>query len=135
MKRTDHEHEAQAAVFTWAAMNENRYPALRNLFAIPNGGHRDVRTAAKMQREGLNPGVPDMMLACCRLADTVGDIGRCGLFIELKRPALPGRSRAGVLSPLQKEWIARLEDAGYKCAVCLGSEDAINTIKRYLKIR
>lgn len=129
MKRTDHEHEAQCAVFQWASLMEGRYPALRNLFAIPNGGHRDVRVAAKMQREGLKAGVPDIFLAWPHPA-------ACGfwpgLFIELKRPALPG---AGVLSPVQKEWLQRLEAAGYRCVVALGSEDAIRAIKEYLGIK
>lgn len=141
MNRTDHEHEAQCAVFQWATLMEGRYPALRNLFAIPNGGHRDVRTAAKMQREGLKAGVPDMFLAQPRHDPisqgnaVIGYETTNGLFIELKRPTLPGRSRAGVLSPVQKEWLQRLEAAGYRCVVALGSEDAIRAIKEYLGIK
>ena len=34
------EHDEQVALFDWANLQANRDPALRLLFAVPNGGKR-----------------------------------------------------------------------------------------------
>ena len=49
-----------------------------------------------------------------------------GLFIEMKF----GKNR---LTKEQKEWIDRLTQAGYKCAVCYSFEEARDNILNYLK--
>ncbi|RQV98735.1 VRR-NUC domain-containing protein, partial [bacterium] len=88
------EHLEQAALFQWTSMNEERIPELKNLFAIPNGGHRHKAVAAKMKAEGVKAGVPDILLACpCD--------GFHGLFIEMKA----GKNRT---TKNQNEWIQRL---------------------------
>ncbi len=112
------EHEEQVALFRWAALNETKYPALRNLFAIPNGGLRNKFVAVKLKREGVKPGVPDTMFA-----HPSG--GHNGLFIEMKF----GKNKP---SPNQREWIERLTKANYKCIVCYGWEEARDEILNYL---
>ena len=52
-----------------------------------------------------------------------------GLYIELKR------LRGGTVSATQKQWIARLRDAGYAVEVCKGWEAAAAVITDYLEGR
>lgn len=115
------EHAEQAAVVVWAMsqVTTGRAPALANLFAIPNGGHRNPVTAAKLKAEGVKPGVPDLMLAW-----PAG--GACGLFLEMKR------LRGGTVSRPQKEWRERLSAAGYAVRVCHGAQEAIEALREYL---
>jgi hypothetical protein len=95
------------------------YPAYsRRLFAIPNGGHRHPATAQRLKREGVLPGIPDLLLALPRL-----HYG--GLFIEVKA------GKAGKLSPLQVEAIKELEN-DYKIVVVRSFEDFQKAIKDYL---
>lgn len=110
------EHEEQSAVVEWA---EYRPEIRDHLFAIPNGGKRDIRVARKLKAEGVRPGVPDMFLALPR--------GRChGLFIEMK-------SDNGRPSQNQKIWGDRLQRQGYHWVVCRGAQEAIAAIQNYLR--
>ena len=122
------EHEEQVALFQWAAANEGEHEELKLLFAVPNGGYRPMTTAAQLKAEGVRSGVPDCFLAVPRSG--VNNVGRYGgLFLELKR-----RDRSNHATPLQKEWIERLSQYGYKAVVCYGAQEAIDTIKAYLGI-
>lgn len=122
------EHEEQVALFQWAEANEERWPGLANLFAVPNGGYRPMVTAAQLKAEGVRSGVPDCFLAVPRSG--VHNVGRYhGLFLELKRV-----DRSNHATPLQKEWIERLSQYGYKAVVCYGAQEAIEAIKAYLGI-
>lgn len=124
-KDTD-EHSHQVAVFMWVAVaaqhgieaaNEpgsyvapgwtgesKGIPELRLLFAIPNGGQRDVRVAAKLKAEGVKPGVHDLMLPVPRH-------GLHGLWIEMKKPK-------GKPSKEQVEWMEAMQGQGYGACVC-----------------
>jgi len=94
------------------------YPDLI-LFAIPNGGKRSIKTAAAMKAEGQTAGIPDLFLAL--------PSGRyAGAFVELKN------GDANTTTATQKAMIARLEAAGYYCAVCRSLEEFEGTIKKYL---
>lgn len=54
------EDQLQAACFQWAW---NNYPQTRRLlWAVPNGGSRDVREGLKLRACGVIPGVWDMHL-------------------------------------------------------------------------
>ena len=114
------EHQHQVALFQWAALREKAYPELKNLYAIPNGGHRNKAVAAKLKKEGVKAGYPDINLDIARH-------GFNGLRIELKAPG-------GRLQNNQSEWIQRLTDAGYMAVVCVGVDSAIQTICDYLEI-
>lgn len=112
------EHLEQAQLVT---MVEAAYPReAAMLFAIPNGGDRNILVAAKLKKEGVRRGVPDMFLALPRG-------GWHGLFIEMKR------RRGGVVSREQKEYIAALNAAGYRACVCRGCDEAFEAIRNYLK--
>lgn len=44
------EHAEQVALFGWAVFASVRWPELALLHAIPNGGHRNKITAARLAR-------------------------------------------------------------------------------------
>lgn len=120
------EHEIQKNVIQWWGTVHNIYRLPRfALAAIPNGqilmasARHPERVMSYLHAEGFRDGIPDLILAA-----PSGDFH--GLFIELKR-------RTGVVRPEQKEWIAYLLTMGYHAAICRSAEDAIQTIKSYLK--
>jgi hypothetical protein len=47
------EHAEQSAVFHWAKVREEQYPALKMMFAVPNAGKRSPGAAAYYLAEGL----------------------------------------------------------------------------------
>ena len=112
------EAQEQTAVMTWARYNERKYPMLKWLFHIPNGGSRHPAEAVTLKRMGVKPGVPDLFLP-------YPVNGYSGLWIEMK--AEKGRPTA-----LQKEWLEWLNQQGYRAVVCHGAESAIYEIERYL---
>lgn len=114
------ESSQQKALFAFAALNVNRYPELKWLFAIPNGGRRDAITGARMRAEGVKRGVPDILLPVRRNA-------WAGLWLELKIAS------GGKLSPEQAEWIAHLKSQGYAVMICKGYEEAKDCLIRYLE--
>jgi hypothetical protein len=116
---TPTENAEQAALFQWADFAALTYPELVMMYAIPNGGLRDARTAVTLQRTGVKSGVPDICLPVARG-------GYNGLYIEMKR------QKGGVLSANQKIWIDRLRAHGNKAVVCKGWEAARDAITDYL---
>ena len=127
------EHDEQAALFRWARAIERQRPELALLFAIPNGGARDARTAAKMKAEGVRPGVPDVCLPVARTGQGGTPYG--ALWLELKRPrasTLFGTRRAGSLSPVQRGWLSALAAEGQAVAVVYGFDDATRAVLDYL---
>jgi hypothetical protein len=114
------EHEEQQRIFQTVDLLKGRYPELGLLFAIPNGGLRNIRVAMKLKQEGVRRGIPDIQLA-------VPNCGYNGLFLELK----VGKNKP---TTEQKEWLQALEDHGY-CARCVnGADEALQTIFWYLGI-
>lgn len=89
----------------------------KKLFAIPNGGARDAKTAALMKAEGVTSGVWDLFLAIPR-----GQFS--GLFIETK-------SDTGTLSDQQKAFKASLE-VHYAFAVCRQVDEFLSDVAEYL---
>lgn len=114
----DLEHKEQCALIQWAELAAKEEPALKLLFAIPNGGYRNLLTAIKLKKEGVKPGVPDLFLAYPTLEFS-------GMFIEMK-------SKKGVVSEKQKEWMARLKKSGYEVKICYGFDEAKEAIEDYL---
>lgn len=110
----------QLALFCWIALNQKTYPLLMRCFAIPNGGFRNIREAAKLKAMGVRNGVSDIMFPVPR--------GNWyGLFIELKK------IKGGTTSEEQKDWIAFLKSQGYGATVCLGWIAARDTLVSYLE--
>lgn len=113
------ESQEQACLISWWHLAGPKLAPNVVLAAIPNGGARDAITGARLKREGVVKGMPDMLLACARS-------GKHGLFIELKR------QRGGRLSESQRELFPLLEAQGYGVAVCRGWLSASDAIKAYL---
>jgi hypothetical protein len=112
------EHTEQAALFEWAAWHQSKAAALNMLYAVPNGGKRDKRTAAMLKAEGVKAGVPDVFLPVARQ-------GYHGFYIEMK----VGRNKT---SDEQKAWLAALEAEGYYTAVAYDWTAAARALVEYL---
>ena len=123
------ESAEQIALMQWAALQPIQGADILAgstvadyLIAIPNGGRRNAREAARMRREGVKAGVFDLFLPLAR--------HEChGLWVEMKAPR-PGASGA---TPLQRAWGLRMRQANYEAVVCYGADEAIQAIKRYLR--
>ena len=96
------EHFEQRSFVMWF---KQTYPSIR-IFAIPNGGARNINTARKLKCEGVSAGIPDLFIPAWHL------------WIEIKRV------KGGRLSPEQKDWIEYLESVGYRVIVGYGALDA-----------
>lgn len=111
------EHKEQVALIEWFRF---QYPLIRGcLFAIPNGGVRNIGTAIKLKREGVMAGVSDLFLM-------VPKSPKCGLFIEMK-------AKCGKTQENQLEFQKLAKNMGYEAQVCYGFVEAKETIKNYLK--
>ena len=118
--RTPTESVEQQCLFRWAAFAQAAHPELRLLCHIPNEGKRSKAAGARLKREGLKPGVPDLCLPVAR--------GKYhGLYIELKRIG-------ETASKEQEQWIADLRKQGYAAYVCQGWDSARRLIEDYLKL-
>lgn len=116
------EHEEQKQLIKWWSLycKTKCIPEVL-LFAIPNGGKRDIRTAAVLRSEGVRAGIPDLFLA-------VETYRHAGLFIEMKK------QKGGVISDAQKDVFSLInEKTGYCVKVCNGFEEAKNTIIQYIE--
>ena len=109
----------QRTLIKWVELRKATFPELELLFAIPNGGARDVVTGAQLKASGARRGVPDLCLPVARG-------GFHGLYLELKRRG------SGVVSAEQKWWLDRLQKEGYRAVVCYGWLDARQIIEGYL---
>jgi len=115
------EHEEQVALFKWWEFACHSFGLnSKCLFAIPNGGKRDVVIAKRLKQEGVKSGIPDIFLAVPRE-------GKHGLFIELKK------KKGGKVSENQKICISLFSALEYKAIVCNGWLDAKEEIEEYLR--
>ena len=97
-----------------------QYPQYKNLlFAIPNGGSRHKVEAYNLKKQGVVPGVPDLMLA------TGGPGMYAGLFIEMKY----GRNQ---LTPNQIIVMGDLRNQDYQVAVCRTFDEFKEVVEKYL---
>lgn len=111
----------QQCLFRWAEFQSGRYPELKLLYHVPNGGSRKKSEAGRFKAEGVKAGVPDLCLPVARG-------GYHGLYIELKR------LKHSKTSEDQKAWIAQLNEQGYCAVVCKGWEAAAKVITEYLNM-
>ena len=88
------------------------------LFAIPNGGGRQLFDAANLKRSGTRKGVEDLFLA-------VAKQDRHGLFIEMK---IVGEFQSDEQVTLQEFHLGQ----GYTSIVCFNHTQAIEAIQDYL---
>ena len=113
------ESQEQQALMSWARWMECKYPELRLLVHVPNGGLRNATEAARFKTEGVRRGFPDLMLPVARH-------GYHALAIELKR------QHGGTVSPEQKAWLDALTEQGWRAVVCKGWLAARDEILAYL---
>lgn len=114
------EHEEQVALMRLVEMHKGRWPELGMLYAVPNGGNRNIVTARRLKAEGVKPGVPDLCLPVPRG-------GYHGLYIELKR------QKRGKIQPEQVAWLQALNEQGYRAEICLGAAEAWEVIADYMR--
>jgi hypothetical protein len=107
----DAEHLVQKAICQYLDLRGVLY------FSVPNGGQRNKIVAAKLKAEGAKAGIPDL----CIIHE-----GQA-FFLEVKRPA-SGSSKKGYLSPVQKEMIERIEQAGGEVKVVYSVADVIEAM-------
>ena len=131
------EHQHQVTVVEWCdLMARHKYPMLKWIYAVPNGGDRHKAVAAKLKAEGVKPGVPDLCLPFPKplVVDSYPEAlgvdvrpGWHGLYIELKSKDTKGR-----VSPEQKKWLEYLESVGYKVGVAWNADEAIQILEDYI---
>lgn len=92
--------------------------ALKWIHSIPNGGARDLATAARMKAEGTKRGIPDIFLPF-----PSGNFH--GLYIELKSPI------KFAISKEQKEFGEYANKVGYAFEICKGWLDAVAKLRYY----
>lgn len=106
------EHDEQTGFVQWFRA---KWPRVL-IFAIPNGGKRDIKTAKKLQREGVIPGIPDLYIPAW------------GIWVEMKR------QKGGRTSPDQDVMIEYLEQIGHTVIVGYGAMDASDKLLRVLNL-
>lgn len=111
------EHRIQCAIVKWFYY---AYPAYRGgcLFAVPNGGHRNIQTARNLKAEGVTSGVSDLLLL-------VPKREYHGLCIEVKTPV-------GRQSENQKNWQRIIEAQGYKYCIVRSLDEFVELVRWYL---
>lgn len=114
-KMKQHESKLQQSCVRWF---RRTYPN-HVLFAIPNGGHRNVKTASRLKAEGVLAGVPDLFIASHNFYYK-------GLFIEMKY----GK---GKQTTSQIEVGQMLRDNDYEVRVCRTFEEFQQVVLEYLK--
>jgi len=121
MKRE--EAQQQAIVVKWARSmaiyQPQKYPFLGLLHASLNGVPLTVVQRSIAKGQGQLNGVCDLFLPVPRN-------GFNGLFIEMK-------SKKGVLSDDQKEFIKNVKVCGYRAEVCYSANEAIDVLENYYK--
>jgi len=114
-KMTFHsEHILQVQCVSWFRLAYSS----KLMFAIPNGGARHVAVGAKLKKEGVLAGVPDLFIA-------EPNKHYNGLFIELKN------GNKGRVNEKQKKLIEQLNIRGYKTSVVRYFDDFVEVVNSY----
>ena len=116
------ERQLQSQCFQWFRAEYPQY--YYNLFAIPNGGSRNIIEAANMKRSGTVSGVADALLAVPKSYQFDDDCH--GLFIEFKKDAKAKQTSN------QSLFQESVEAQGYIYAVIYTFEQFETLIKNYL---
>ena len=112
------EHAHQVALFMHVATLIPKYPELKWMYAIPNGGKRDPITANRLKSEGVKSGISDICLPFAKQ-------GYHGFYIEMKKPK-------GKESAEQKEFGAFLTEQGYLYTMCDSWDKAKSAVEWYV---
>jgi hypothetical protein len=110
------ESKLQSSCVEWFRFQYPHFKML--LFAIPNGGHRNIITAKKLKREGVVSGVPDLFLSIPRN-------GWNGFYIEMK-------SEKNKLTQPQEDFFSQAKKYNYKCEVIRTIDQFIREVNYYM---
>lgn len=113
--RRDVEHHIQVRCVNWF---RSKYDDIL-IFAIPNGGDRNLLTAKKLKAEGVLKGVADLFVLYPN-----GEYA--GLFIEMK-------TKDGRQQESQKEFQKYCEKVGYRYVVCRNEEEFEKEVEGYIE--
>lgn len=130
------EHDIQANFFSWVHLMEQKDERFKNIFAIPNGGLRNIRVAQKLKKEGVRSGCLDVaiMVPSITHEPSIKKPGMMevrpfhGAFIEFKA----GKNK---LTKEQLAFANRMKKQRYYCALCYTTESAIDFTNWYLGIK
>ena len=122
------EHQIQSQYFKILSWNENKFPFLKYIFAIPNGGKRNIGTAVKMKAEGVKRGVPDIFIPATKMFSSQCNKIYIGMFLETK-------TSIGKQSKDQKEYESFLISEQYLYAVCKSADELLFETENYLNIK
>jgi VRR-NUC domain len=112
------ERSYQVALIKWGRAIEDAYPVLKLLYAVPNGGDRNLYVARKLKAEGVRAGVADLCLPAARRGDH-------GLYLEMK-------SEKGAATKEQVEFLRSVSEEGYCAIIARGMEEAREALEWYL---
>ena len=116
-KHRNEEAQIQSEFFKQVRILFPKLPS-KLLFAVPNGGSRNIIEARNMKYQGVVPGVADVILL-------IPQHGYASLCLEFK-------TAKGIQSDEQKEFQRQVEACGSKYVVVKSTIQAIKIIKKYL---
>lgn len=125
LAKPDTEHAHQVALFCQAAKYIDLWPELEWMYAIPNGGERNIIVAGRLKAEGVKSGISDVCLPCARK-------GYHGFYIEMKKPDVINTKNGGA-SANQLKFGAHLTTQGYLFTICHSWIEAWERILWYLE--
>lgn len=119
IKRASPEEDLQRDCMEWIRRSTGRYPILRWMVHVPNGGKRPKGEAGKLKAMGTKPGYPDLTLPRRYTRWP-------GLAVELK-------SSTGQVSTDQKDWLGAFVADGWLVAVCRSLDEFIAVLQVFLE--
>lgn len=112
------EHQIQARAVGYLRQAGVRF------FAVPNGGKRSGATAATLWKEGVESGVPDLVIIDPPRNDWLIDGEWVGTVIEVKR-------EGGRATPEQHKWLREFSDRGWRAHIAVGLPKLLEILCHY----
>jgi hypothetical protein len=121
-KRASPEEDLHRSVFEWIFANEQRYPALKYVMHVPNGGARSKGEAGKLKAMGVRKGVVDIVgpFPCSG--------GGLGFACELKAPG-------GKPTSEQSAFLEKAKEHQWVYGLCYNFDDFLMLVSVYLGIQ
>jgi len=111
------EDDIQAAFFTWVSLELPKLDKL--IFAVPNGGKRNVKEAKRFKQQGVKKGISDIV---CLVSN--------GEYTCL---CLECKTEEGEQSEDQKAFEKQITEAGGLYDVFRSAEEGVKKLRNYLK--
>lgn len=116
-KKDNEEERIQCEFFHSVKLFFPKLPS-KLLFAVPNGGSRNVIEAANLKKQGVTSGVADVVLL-------IPKKGYASLCLEFK-------TQKGIQSDEQKEFQRQAESCKNKYVIVRSAKQAIEEVRKYL---